>query len=519
MLRPLNVEQLADRITPASISGTSGDDLFLLFGISPTQAVLERYDATGLRNISVLNDALTLDGLGGNDRLWVLGTTPLAARFNGGAGTDSVWFGGLPSANVNPNGVLTEVRPVSAGTAGVSFDSGSVESASVSGTGAADTYRLAAGVLRTPIAIDAAGGSDAVVVSGLNVATVTTTAGVGKVAGLTYTESTLEGVYLIGTSGNDTLGVAAKVTRGVYIDGLAGNDVLTGGGGNDTLLGGDGNDDLYDDLGNDTLNGGAGLDGLFGGRGTNRLTGGAGADRFLDWTAGSNLIADVETGDAVVRFSPGTAANRPGGSTNAVAQEWRADEITTVDKALANLHRLTGNTKLLKTANGKAMGFERWGATTLPNGSPVLGWNFDNGVESLTSTAFSGDPVQLWATIYHEFAHNWDQAGENPFIPDFRSISGWTQTPPANTAGYSVTDPSISYGQVWFFRPAAGFARSYGWQGGPQEDYGTTWESVLTQHFHGVLPTIESTPNVLVPAKAANVWAFIDSMKTPASAV
>jgi hypothetical protein len=34
-----------------------------------------------------------------------------------------------------------------------------------------------------------------------------------------------------------------------------------------------------------------------------------------------------------------------------------------------------------------------------------------------------------------------------------------------------------------------------------------------------VLPTIESTPNVLVPAKAANVWAFIDSMKTPATAV
>lgn len=513
MRRPLHVEHLPDRITPTVVQGTAGDDLFLLYGISSTQAVLEQYSGGGLQKVTVLNDALTLDGLGGNDRLWVLGTTPLAAKFTGGAGTDSVWFGGLPSASVNVNGSLTEVRPAVSGTAAVSFDSTDVESVSISGTDAADTYRVAAGALRTPIALDTGKGSDALIVSGLSNATVTTAGGVGHVGSLSYTESSLEGLYLIGTAGNDTITVSANVTRGVYLDGLAGDDTLTGGAGNDTIYGGDGNDTLIGGDGNDFLYGGNGNDVLFGGKGTNRLSGGAGADRFLDWSAGSNMITDLETGDAVIRFSPGTPANRPGGNTNAVAQDWREDEILTVDKALANLRHLTGNTKLLKTANGKAMGFERWGATTLANGSPVLGWNFDNGVESLTSTAFSGDPVKLWATIYHEFAHNFDQAGENPFIPDFRSLSGWTTTPPANTAGYNATDPSISYGTVWFFRTNAGFARSYGWQGGPTEDYATTWEAVLTQYFHGVLPTIESTPDVLVPAKAANVWAFINSLK------
>lgn len=493
MTSKLRLELLADRLTPTAVQGTPGNDVFLVYGLSPTQTVVETYSPT--KNTWVVaTDAVTVDGGGGDDLLWVVGTVPAAVKFTGGSGADAVRLMNLPSASLLDNGPWTDVRPA-AGGAAVSFDAATVESVTVSGTDAADTYRLSAGALRTPISIDARGGTDAVMVSGLTTATVTTAGGVGRVGSLSYPEATLEGLYLTGTAGNDTLTVAANVTRGVYLSGLGGDDTLVGGAGNDTLDGGDGNDSL------------------FGGKGSNRLIGGAGADRFLNWTTGGNLIVDADTGDAVVRFSPGTAANRPGGSAGAVAQDWKEDEIVTVDKALGNLVRLTGNTKLLKTANGRAMGFERWGATTLGNGSPILGWNFDNGVESLTSTAFSGDPVKLWATIYHEFAHNFDQAGENRFIPDFRSLSGWRTTPPPNTAGYNFTDPAFSYGTVWFFRPAAGFARSYGWMGGPTEDYATTWEAVLTQYFHGVLPTVESTPDVLVPAKAANVWAFINSLK------
>lgn len=479
----LHLEPLADRVTPAALRGTAGDDVFLVFGVSPTQTMVEAYSSTA-RGWATVGEDLTIDGSGGNDQLWVIGALPTGVRFNGGAGTDAVRLLNFPSASVLDNGIWTDVR---AGAKSVSFDSGSVESLSLSGTAAADTYRIAAGALRTPVSVNSGAGIDALVVGGLSNVTV----GVGRVGNLSFTETTLEGLYLLGTDGNDTLTVGAGVTRGVYLSGLGGDDVLYGG------------------VGNDILDGGSGNDGLFGGRGTNRLTGGIGADRFLNWTAGNTMVTDADTGDAVIRFSPGTAANR---QLNATAQDWREDEITTVDKALGNLHALTGNTRLLKTAGGQTMAFERWTATTLPDGSPVLGWNTQTGTLAFTSELFA-DPLKLWATVYHEFAHNWDEPAENPFIPAFRDLSGWTLTLPANTAGYDASEPTLSYGQVWFFRCDAGFARSYGRYGGPLEDYATTWETVFTQHFQGVLPTIEGAPNVLVSAKAANVWGLVESLK------
>ena len=482
----LRLEHLADRLTPAVVTGTAGNDVFLVYAISPTMQVVEAYNPTG-RTVAVAADDLTIDAGGGSDFLFVLGTPSRNVKFIGGTGTDAVRLLNFPSTNILDAGTWTDVRPTG-GTPAVSFDSATVESLNVSGTSAADTFRVAATAFRTPTAIDPAGGVDSLVVGGLTTATYTTSGGTGAVGGLTFTESSLEGLYLLGTEGNDTLTVGTAVTRGVYLSGLGGDDTLYGG------------------AGNDTLDGGAGNDGLFGGKGANRLTGGAGADRFLDWTGGTNLIADADTGDAVIRFSPGTAADR---QANATAQDWREDEITTVDVALADLQRLTGNTKLLKTAGGKAMGFERWAATTLPDGSAVLGWNSGAGTLSFTSTAF-GDPLKLWATVYHEFGHNWDDPTENPLVPAFRAISGWTQTP---QQGLVANDPTLSGGQVWYSRPDATYARTYGRWGGPNEDYATTWETALTQHFHGTTPTFEGGPNTLVPVKAANVWALVDSLK------
>lgn len=65
------------------------------------------------------------------------------------------------------------------------------------------------------------------------------------------------GLYLQGTSGDDTIG-GTSGDDGIY--GLAGNDILHGGAGNDTLDGGDGNDVLDGGLGADHLIGGAGID-------------------------------------------------------------------------------------------------------------------------------------------------------------------------------------------------------------------------------------------------------------------
>lgn len=489
MTPKLRLEQLADRITPATVTGTPGNDVFVVYGIGSGRAVVEAYNSSA-RAWAVVTDDITITAGDGNDSLFVLGAPPVNVKFTGGNGFDTVRLMNLPSAAVLDDGAMTDVRPTG-GTAAVSFDAASLESLNISGTRGDDTFRLAATALRTPTRIDPAGGVDSLVVGGLTTATVSTSGGVGAVGNLSFPEMSVEGLYLLGTEGNDTLTVGAGVTRGVYLSGLGGNDTLYGGAGNDVLDGGSGND------------------GLFGGRGSNRLIGGLGADRFLEWTAGNTLSTDADSGDAVIRFSPGTAANR---QLNATAQDWREDEITTIDKALGNLHSLSGNTKLLKTATGQAMGFERWAATSLPDGSRVFGWNTNNTL-SFTSNALAGDPLNVWATVYHEFAHNWDDAAENPLVPAFRSISGWTQTVANGASGYGVSEPSLSYGEVWFYRTDAGFARSYGALGGPKEDYATTWETVFSQYFHGTTPTLESSPNLLVPAKAANVWALVNSLK------
>ncbi len=711
----LRLEHLPDRLTPASVQGTAGADLFVLYASTPTSATLVRYDSAGtLTDARLLSDASTIDALGGDDELRVLGAIPVAVSFSGGSGTDTITqqsaggfvlsggsytttggaavnfdtsterlnatgtagndtfrvltapvatavnitgdggtddlrFEGLPSASVTQTAGGVSVQ-TAAGNAAVAFDPTTIATAGISGTPNADTYTLQLTTAATAFRIDAGGGFDSVTVSGstaysvvsaagwdyvtapgvggvslfdattdnlsLNAAAITvnggglpqtylyvtgsgtqvtvndvrlsnlaavggqgwlyvegtrgllfpdtsafaltlngtngadnfhssgpmagatqtvnggngfdslwvrelsaatygTTGGVGTVqrsraASLRFSEAAMEYVYLTGTPGNDTVSLAADVNRGTYFNGFGGNDSFQGGAGNDYVVGDAGDDTLYGGAGNDILLGGVGADGLFGGTGTNTLSGGIGADRFLLWSAGVNTVSDPETGDAQVRFTPGTAANAQG---NAVAAEWREDEIVSIDTALGSLHRYVGNTKLLKTAGGVSMGFERWGETRV-NGLAVLGWNFGEGVVSFTSTILEFPALSVWATVYHEFSHNWDTPAENASATAFRTLSGWTMTAPANTAGYGVSDPAFSYGQVWFYLENAGYARSYGSVGGPTEDYATTWETALSLRFHGTSPTFEGgVPNVNVPAKAANVWAFIDWLK------
>ena len=71
--------------------------------------------------------------------------------------------------------------------------------------------------------------------------------------------------------GNDTVTIAAAVTKPAFLYGGYGNDVLQGGGGNDQLYGGAGADRLAGGAGNDLLYGGTGTDLLDGGAGTNTL--------------------------------------------------------------------------------------------------------------------------------------------------------------------------------------------------------------------------------------------------------
>ena len=120
----------------------------------------------------------------------------------------------------------------------------------------------------------------------------------------------LDGAYVSGDAGNDTITVGAEglawggdgndtiTARGgdnivqggkgddtlhggngaQYLSGDDGNDTITGGAGADTLYGGKGNDVLYGNSGNDKLYGNSGNDRLYGGPGSDTLSGGPGTD-------------------------------------------------------------------------------------------------------------------------------------------------------------------------------------------------------------------------------------------------
>jgi hypothetical protein len=126
-------------------------------------------------------------------------------------------------------------------------------------------------------------------------------------------------------AGNDTVNVAADITKPSTLNGGDGNDTLGGGGGNDSvnggagadkvkgnggadteiggtgddnLDGGDGNDNLQGNDGNDTETGSGGNDKLSGGNGNDKLFGGSGNDS-INGDAGNDLEAG-EDGDDVL---------------------------------------------------------------------------------------------------------------------------------------------------------------------------------------------------------------------------
>lgn len=100
---------------------------------------------------------------------------------------------------------------------------------------------------------------------------------------------------LYGADGDDTL------------TGGDGNDVLIGGSGADSLIGNAGADTLQGGIGDDILTGGNGNDVLVGGIGNDILTGNEGSDRFVFTSlSDGGSTQDVETGDIITDFTPGT---------------------------------------------------------------------------------------------------------------------------------------------------------------------------------------------------------------------
>ncbi|MFJ3305966.1 calcium-binding protein [Streptomyces sp. NPDC086549] len=122
----------------------------------------------------------------------------------------------------------------------------------------------------------------------------------------------LDGAYVSGDAGNDTITVGAEGlawggdgSDTIYasggdniIQGGKGNDVLHGGNGAQYLSGDDGNDKLYGGSDDDTLTGGKGNDVLYGNSGNDKLYGNSGNDKLyggpgrdtLSGGSGTNVI-------------------------------------------------------------------------------------------------------------------------------------------------------------------------------------------------------------------------------------
>ncbi len=295
---------------------------------------------------------------------------------------------------------------------------------------------------------------------------------------------------LVGYGGNDTLvgGSGDDVLRGD-----AGNDVLRGGAGNDLMYGSDGDDSLYGGAGADQLFGGNGDDGLFGGVGENdRLTGGAGKDRFLVNSEALRLtpvvksvqiedtITDKSFGDSVTHFrnlGQKTVTLSGIGDATFAAGTWTDPNIEAIDVALRQLHHMTGNTRLLKTASGGDLVFERAGSqlNQLDRTESIDGWNSGNGSITFTDNGLYNSAAAR-ITTYRKVAHNWDEAHENGRIPGFRQLSGWRQG-----GGTGFTQGGD--GSNWHYLNGSEFARNYG-RFNPLEDFATTWESYFDRRFH-----------------------------------
>lgn len=286
---------------------------------------------------------------------------------------------------------------------------------------------------------------------------------------------------LFGSVGNDLLegfygADALYGEEGVdLLRGQGDADLLRGGAGNDTLYGDDGNDRLYGEIDADTLVGGNGDDRLYGGGVSvaDRLYGSAGRDRFL--LEGPDVIADWNSIDAKLIFSPGNI-------------QWTAAETEIIDEGFQKLYEQTRNNVLLRDTldptglrfvkytalSGGALSINRLNTRTTSAGTTytrtieVADWNETNPQYN----------QMLISTVVHEVGHCWDSQKEiaavRPVVQGlwgtFLARSGWTQSQPPNLTLYNRS----ADGKWWYLKTAE-FARSYG-RHNPYEDWSTVWE-------------------------------------------
>jgi hypothetical protein len=115
----------------------------------------------------------------------------------------------------------------------------------------------------------------------------------GKVLG-PFALADFDRIEVRGAEGNDSISIAASITKPTLIHGGAGNDSIVGGGGDDVIFGEAGVDSISGGAGTDIILGGEGADSLLGGIGRDLLIGGNGVDS-LNGQDGDDILIGGRT--------------------------------------------------------------------------------------------------------------------------------------------------------------------------------------------------------------------------------
>jgi Ca2+-binding RTX toxin-like protein len=310
--------------------------------------------------------------------------------------------------------------------------------------------------------------------------------------------------WLFGGTGRDRISGSTGLD---IIDGGSGNDSMNGGSGRDHLLGGSGSDDifggsdadllegeegsdsLYGDLGNDDLRGGTGNDGLFGGVDNDKLSDDSGRNRFLVFGRDNDVISKLKNTDTKITF------------VSSARRKWTSSEIIKVDEGFAALHRLTGDTRILRY-NGASLNLTR--EKSSESNKKALADNTGGAIRFFDS-AFKTKSMPAGITAIHEIGHNWEDEHKN--WKQWLVLSGWTQDKPSskNKSKYKKSENG-----KWWYLKSAEFARDYG-KTNPKEDFATAWESYFI-HELDYYPDSSDGFNKLPGGKVKHLKKFFGSV-------
>jgi Ca2+-binding RTX toxin-like protein len=329
----------ADTVT---VNGTNGNDVVGILGGGTSVAVAGLHTLVSIDQLEAANDALIVDGGGGDDTISAQTMPAGIARLtlNGGAGNDTL-----------------------VGSQGADFLHGGDGDDTLIGGPGDDQMFGEAGDDRmiwnpgdgTDLMEGGDGTDTAEVNAGNGAETFTLTANGTRVrldrltpAPFTLDIGTTEKLVIHMNGGDDSFSATGNLAAliGVTVDGGAGNDTILGTNGNDLLIGGDGNDFIDGNQGSDTALLGAGDD-VFQwdpGDGSDTVEGQDGFDTLVFNGANINEKIDISANGERARFTRDIANivmdvngvekitfNALGGTDNITVNDLTGTDVTEVD--------------------------------------------------------------------------------------------------------------------------------------------------------------------------------------------